>query len=187
MKKLLLTLLLGTLSCAPASADIMSFDYEFTGLGGGAAVFTFDEPVSGNDVTGLSTSVSFSGAPMFADLIISTGSNFIDVLFDFNVAPPLGTSFTIELSDFVFPVGETLNSIGFNAGNSTGTPGSLSITGTSSIEFTAPGNDVGVMDDVNYRFDFDTTVVTPVPEPSSFAAFMIGGLAAWRIRRRRSA
>lgn len=38
-----------------------------------------------------------------------------------------------------------------------------------------------------FVFDISDSSVTPVPEPSSFAVFMIGGFAAWRIRRRRAA
>jgi len=42
----------------------------------------------------------------------------------------------------------------------------------------------------NYTYIYDISrslAVTPVPEPSSCALFLVGGLAAWRIRRKRAA
>jgi len=188
MKNVMAAILLGILSSGTAAADVMFFDYSFVGTG---YTFVGGTGPGGNDVAGVDTDVFFNngGGPVkVADLFINLGSNFIDVVFDFTVTPPLNTSFVTTLNDFQFPMGETLNSISFNAGASSGSDKSGDIMG-SGIVFAAPGTDLGSMGSVNYRFDFDTTVLssTAVPEPSSFAICFIGGLAAWRIRRKRAA
>lgn len=170
----------------PARGDILEFDYDFLDIIG----FSFGSPISEDDVTSFSNTGNFSGGTFDVDGTIS--GDFLTVVFS-NFSPSLmgsgfGPSFTLDFSNLDFGT-ENLVDIEYDDSPASAAAEPAGFAGANDVvlNFSAPGLNNGDGNEVTYRFEFITDAPTAVPEPSSFAVCFIGGLAAWRIRRKRAA
>jgi len=164
---------------SPANATIMSVDYtvnvltDVVGSATVADVSVADPDFSGNDPLGLTYTFDFTG-------------DTLTLTVDLNGFGSIGASVDWDFSNISFTNGptEVITDV-------------VQVGGNGGAAAIADGDDFIIIDtpdempDDVYTYVFDITTnfssPTPVPEPSSCALFLVGGLAAWRIRRKRAA
>lgn len=180
--------------CADAFCDIMTLDYTFSN-----AAYTFDggpSPASGNDVAlplGPIDMATTPGGTQVADLTVSATSSQFSVSYDFEASfDQLGASTSFDFSDVQLTGGATLQSFVFNSGASSSgatNPGVTFSSGVNAFSFTTAGSDAAPSTGglLTYVFDYtDSTASAAVPEPSSFACLLLGGIGLYARRRRRN-
>lgn len=176
----LLLSVFGVLLATDANASIMSVDYDISilagvetiGSGSVADVALADPDFSGTDSEDVIYSFDFTG-------------DVLELTVNLNGFVPLGTSVAWDFTGLGFTnIGEELVSVTRNGGN--GGAAALA-SGLTAITIETPNETADGI--YTYVFDITTNFSTPaaIPEPSSCALFLVGGLAAWRIRRKRAA
>jgi hypothetical protein len=197
MSKLFATLIVSCLTFASyeARGDIITLDYTFTN-----GSYTFNgmaSPVSGNDAglpIGPFTMSTTPGSFEVATLSVDATSTQFSVSYDFEPSyDQLGASTIFDFSDVQLTGGATLQSFAFNAGASSAgatDPGVTFTSGVNAFSFTTAGSDQAdsLGDVLTYVFDFtdSSSSSAAVPEPSSFACLLLGGIGLYARRRRRS-
>lgn len=168
------------LSGVQAKSDIMGGDYNIlvnlTSIGSDTGA-SFAGPVVGASASNIDFTFEFT-------------DNLLTLGIDFLTGSPSNVGGTTTFS-FSNLVGDTITSFE----RSLSTPGSGVLddvtpgfsTDSLFVQLVNQGGNDGDSFTYIYEINGGPAPVTAVPEPSSFAVFFIGGLAAWRIRRKRAA
>ncbi|MCR9200662.1 MAG: PEP-CTERM sorting domain-containing protein [Planctomycetaceae bacterium] len=166
-----------------ANATIMSVDYNITVDGGAETIGGMPGTVA--DVSLLNP--DFSDTDSFgAGYTFDFTGDVLTLTVNLNGLTSLGTAVAWDFSniDFTNDPTEVITDVTRTGGNG---GAALIDDGVDFIFIDTPDESPDGI--YSYVFDITTNFSTPaaIPEPSSCALFLVGGLAAWRIRRKRAA